>query len=318
MRTTSKLLTISLCATALLCSLARVQAAETVDKQLEVDTNPVVQIEVQRGEVTLQSWDKNIIDIKGTLDELSEGLIFERRGTVIRIEDKMPRQYGGRNNPGSRLTITVPRSLSLDAESVSADYVAAQLTGEIRLSSFSGSLQVNDLNGSSKLKTVSGEIRSQGLQGTTALESVSGSITDTDSQGEIHYRLVSGDLQADTAATKVDIEQVSGNLQAKLVRATSLSLQSVSGDSKLTLGANMHNISAESVSGDVTLLFDGLPNASFNLNGGPGGKITNRLTGDKPLKEKHFPSTSLKFQTQQGAGRVEMSTVSGNLTLETL
>lgn len=59
-----------------------VLAAQSVDKRIEVEGDLRLNLEVQRGEVEILSWDQDAISITGTLDELSEGLTVDRKSVV--------------------------------------------------------------------------------------------------------------------------------------------------------------------------------------------------------------------------------------------
>ena len=54
-----------------------------------------------------------------------------------------------------------------------------------------------------------------------------------------------------------------------------------------------------------------MPDASFDLDGGPGGKIKNTLTQDEPKKQKYVPRAELSFQTGSGGRQRKMNTISG-------
>ncbi len=278
--------------------IANVFAAQSIDKKLSIGHDVQLQIKVQRGDVTIQTWDKNEVSVSGTLDELSEGFIFEQQGNNLNIEDKMPRHYNSKINTGSQLTIKVPKTVKLSADTVSAN------------------LQLTDIKGELELNTISGNISAEAVDGKIQLETVSGMIQDTDSQGEISYRLVSGDLTSQSRAEKVTIEQVSGEVNANLSVAKEVTLKTVSGDVQISLAKNLTKANLDSVSGDIMLTFVDMPDASFDLNGGPSGKINNALTQDKPEKQKYAPRSELVFQTGSGAAKVKMNTISGELTLK--
>lgn len=296
--------------------MGNVLAAQSVDKQLSVSSDTQLQIKVQRGDVTIQTWDKSEVSVTGTLDELSEGFVFEQQGNSLNIEDKMPRHYNGNNDNGSQLTIKVPKTVKLSADTISANLQVAETQGELDLNTVSGNINANNLSGKPELHTVSGDITTKALDGKIKLETVSGTIQDTDSKGEMNYRLVSGDLKSHTQAEKVTIEQVSGEVNANFSVTKEIELRTVSGDSQVSLAKNFNKANFESVSGDITVIFNDVPDASFNLDGGPGGKINNGLTQDVPQKQKYVPSTELSFQTGSGAANVKMNTISGHLILK--
>ncbi|MCU7993685.1 DUF4097 domain-containing protein [Shewanella glacialipiscicola] len=278
--------------------IANVFAAQSIDKKLSIGNDVQLQIKVQRGDVTIQTWDKNEVSVSGTLDELSEGFIFEQQENNLNIEDKMPRHYNSGSNTSSQLTIKVPQAVKLSVDTVSAN------------------LQLTGIKGELELNTVSGNISAKAVDGKIQFETVSGMLQDTDSQGEISYHLVSGDLTSQSRAEKVTIEQVSGEVNANLSVAKEVTLKTVSGDVQISLAKNLTKANLESVSGDIMLTFVDMPDASFDLNGGPSGKINNALTQDKPEKQKYAPRAELAFQTGSGAAKVKVNTVSGELTLK--
>ncbi|MGX9460341.1 DUF4097 family beta strand repeat-containing protein [Shewanella sp. A14] len=290
-------------------------AIAPVEQQQNVAENPNVSVKVQRGNIQLISWDNNSIQIKGQLDELSQGLLFEVKGNTVVIEDKLPRSYQGNNQQGSQLTIYLPKQLTLDAEGVSAHYKLSQLNGQVALALVSGSIKANNIVGETTLTTVSGNIISTELNGKINLETVSGNITDNNSQGDAELRLVSGQLNSNSAFNRLTIDQVSGNINASMPMVTELNVVTISGDAKLTLGADITKARLESISGDITLTFSAEPNLSFMIDGGPGGIINNQLTDDKPIKQKYSPVKNLQFNTQSGAGKMNINTISGRINL---
>ena len=269
--------------------MGSVFAAESVDKQLPISSDTLLQIKIQRGDVQIQSWDKNEVSVTGTLDELSEGFVFEQKGNNLNIEDKMPRHYNGSDNNGSKLTIKVPKTVKLNADTISANLQISQTQGELELNTVSGNISADNLGGNPTLHTVSGDITTKGLKGKVMLDTVSGEIKDSESKGEIN-----GDFKT---AKEVNVRTVSGDTQVSLAKA-------------------FNKANLESVSGDMTLSFADVPDASFELNGGPGGKIKNGLSQDVPQRQKYVPNESLSFQTGAGSASVKMDTISGNLILK--
>ncbi|MFV0596602.1 DUF4097 family beta strand repeat-containing protein [Shewanella sp.] len=296
--------------------MGSVFAAESVDKQLSIGSDTQVQIKIQRGEVQIESWDKNEVSVTGTLDELSEGFVFEQKGNNLNIEDKMPRHYNGGDNNGSKLTIKVPKTVKLNADTISANLQISQTQGELDLNTVSGNITAEALDGNPTLHTVSGDIITKGLAGKVMLDTVSGEIKDTQSKGEIKYRLVSGDLNSQTLADKVKVEQVSGEIKADFNAVKEVNVRTVSGDTQVSLAKSFDKANLESVSGDIIVTFTDTPDANFELNGGPGGKIKNGLSQDVPQRQKYVPNESLSFQTGSGSASVKMDTISGNLILK--
>ncbi|WP_065204430.1 DUF4097 family beta strand repeat-containing protein [Shewanella woodyi] len=291
-------------------------ASESIDKQVKVDEGLNLNIKVLRGDVTIQSWDKQEVSIQGTLDELSEGFIVEHQGNELTLEDKMPRQFNGKNKEGSLLTFKVPRSLNLTVSGLSADYKVTQVQGGISINSISGSVHLDSLDKQVYIKTVSGDINATALKGEISLQTVSGDIIDKQSKGEVSYKLVSGELTADSLAKDVTIEQVSGDTNIKLASLNSLAVRTISGEVELTAESISDKATLSSVSGDLELTLNDGTDARFKINGGPGGRINNQLTSDKPSKEKYSPTSYLKFSLGDALANIDISTISGEITLK--
>ncbi|MBR9728503.1 DUF4097 domain-containing protein [Shewanella intestini] len=299
-------------------SLASASAfsAEEVSQQLTAPSHANIDIKVQRGNVKIIGWDKNLIQVEGTLDALSKGLVFKKDGDEFTIEDKLPRSYSGKRGQGSNLVINVPNKTDIEIEGISSDYNISQLVGEIELEVVSGNINASDLDGDIELSAVSGNIQASQLSGDIELETVSGNINDNHSQGEVSYRLVSGDLTASSQATKIKVDQVSGKIDGNFKPAKHIKVVAVSGDISLKLSDSLSRAKLESVSGDITTAFSNIPSVDVNINGGPAGKITNQLTDHNVIKGKYQPSSTLQFRVGNGAGKLSINTISGHLTIK--
>lgn len=306
--------TLLLAASASLCHLAI--AAEQVQQHADLASGSKVDIRVQRGQVTVKSWDKNQVSINGSLDEQSEGLVFEQRGAKFVIEDKLPRKYSGGRNNGSKLEIYLPKQADVRIAGTSTDFSLSDIRGNIDGNSISGDINLAKLAGDIAIRSVSGAITAEALNGKLSLETVSGDIDDTDSQGSSHYRLVSGDLTAQSQASDVYADVVSGKVALQLSRVEQLKVHAVSGDIKLALDSLSDKAQLDSVSGDIKLHFNQTPDAEFVINGGPSGNISNKLSDDKPQKAKYTHRESLKFQTGSAKANVYITTISGDIRLE--
>ena len=290
-------------------------AAQSIDKQIKVSDELRLNVKVLRGEVKIRSWDKQEISVQGTLDELSEGFILEQQGNSVTLEDKMPRQFSGKNKDGSSLTILVPKNLTLNAEGISSNYYLSALKGKVSIHSVSGDIQAKDIKRYVLLHTISGDINVSELHGDVKLDTVSGSIKDKNSHGEVSYKSVSGNIDAESNATSVSIEQISGDGKVKLQQLDNLQVRSISGDIEVSFTALKSMANLESVSGDLKIKMPQVINARFNLNGGPGGKIDNQYSDDVPTKEKYSPTSYLKFQSGKPAADININTISGDIKL---
>lgn len=301
---------------------AGLEAAETVDKSLEAEPDGRVVIEHHSGKAVIRTWDKPRVQVKGSLDSRAEGFIFEARGNEIRIEVKMPRSYGSDwlnwNKEEDDLEIYLPAGSFVEYENINADLDASDIRGGVELSSVNGEIRVRDLQGRIQISTVNGEIQSHNLSGNINLNTVNGEIRDKGSRGdEIVYESVNGDISADTQIPRVKLETVNADSELKMGRTERLRASNVNGDTRVRLELTENGeVSASSVSGSLNLRFQSDVSARFDIQGHAGGDLRNKLTDDKPGKAKYGPSSWLKFSTKQGSGRVNVSTVSGTVVVD--
>jgi DUF4097 and DUF4098 domain-containing protein YvlB len=100
--------------------------------------------------------------------------------------------------------------------------------------------------------SVSGSLKVTGVRGAVRAETVSGDVTTADTPNLEHAKSVSGDIALTGAAAEGDLTagSVSGNITAKGLKARGLDLGSVSGDVILT-DVTCERLTIKSVSGNV-------------------------------------------------------------------
>jgi hypothetical protein len=272
-------------------------AGEAVDRTLDASGATDVSITVRRGAVEVLGADGGRVQVSGTLDDRSEGLVFEREGDSIEIEDRVPENL--RSGEGTRLTVRVPKGVRVRAALVSAH------------------LTVTGVDGGGRLHTVSGDIVATALGGDVSVGTVSGDIEIDHVGPELRVDAVSGDVVARARTTEVDVETVSGDAsvdnEGTLRRGR---MSTVSGDLDLaTAFLADGDLSLDTVSGDVALTLRGPVDARIEVDAGPGGEIENGLDGRIVRQDRAGPGESLTLSLGKGSGEIEVSTVSGTVEL---
>ncbi|GLP95162.1 DUF4097 family beta strand repeat-containing protein [Paraferrimonas sedimenticola] len=290
--------------------------AQDVDKSLPINSGSDVRIEVPRGELKMVVGQSDQIRVSGTLDEMAEELIFEQQGNAIVVEVRMPGKWRGNNKDGSNLTIEMPAEVNLDASGVSTNIRAKGFSGDIDISTVSGELMASELNGKIGVNTVSGDLTLRNSQGRVRIEAVSGEIVEAGTQGRLIMRNVSGDITSTNDAEEVSLETVSGDVEMRSGKAAEMTLRSVSGDMELALkGEGDYRLSSDSVSGDMELSVNKSLAGSIRFFANAGGKIKNRVSDDKPVKQKYGPSSDLEFELGQGSSKLNITTLSGTMEI---
>jgi hypothetical protein len=183
--------------------------------------------------------------------------------------------------PGSRsatLTLTVPKDCPVQVGVISASAVVAGFEGRTNVKSVSGEIVLDGVSGDVHAETVSGSVESRGLAGDLSFSSVSGDLTvaggaprrlrantvsgrittdlDLDPTGHVTLNSVSGSVVVrlpETVDSDVSMRSSSGRVESAF---PTLDNEKRPGMRSLTgrLGGGMAYVSANTVSGDVTLL----------------------------------------------------------------
>lgn len=285
----------------LLIAISAPAIAKKVDETLAVERAGKVGISVVRGDVDVMTWKKSEVRVVGELDDAVRKFIFEtdKGETRIKVELDDGFFHKGWSSEDTDLDIFVPQDSEVETDGVSVDYKIIGVKGGLRANTVSGDLDISEIEKELDLQTVSGDIRVM------------------DSSGRMKLSSVSGDIDTDGDAEFFDATTVSGDVEASIGRTGVLELSSVSGDLEIKFElADDGRVDAETVSGDVSLEFgNSVVNARFKIDTGPGGDIRNRITDDRS-DESFIGSEKIKFESGNGDGTVEISTMSGTIEVE--
>ena len=182
---------------------------------------------------------------------------------------------------------------------MSADIGVTGARGEQSLESVSGEVRTQAFDAAVKAASVSGEVIVTGNGGKAAVttENVSGSSVVTGVRGSYRGEVVSGEINASVAAAEhLEVSSVSGeiNVQAELTPTARVEMGSVSGTVTLRIKPPVNaDFDIESFSGDIESCF------------GPEPRDTSKYT----------PGSELNFTQGKGGARVEIETLSGEISV---
>lgn len=301
----------------LLLTSIGLQAGEKIDEVREVSAAGQVNIESMRGVVKIVGWDKNQVSVSGELDDKASGYTFESENGFTEFKVNMPRKMRSSGGDGSNLKIFVPFNSDLSFESVNGDVSVKEVSGGTSIHTVNGNIEATDLSRRIRLETVNGHIKANQLDGKIKLATVNGKLSDKNSKGKVQYETVNGAIDSNTEARRVYVENVNGEIDLNLKAVEELEISTVSGDVDASLSlSDDGSVNVTTVSGSAKLRFSGSVGGQFHLSAHAGGRIKNRLTDDEVKKQKYGPGRSLKFTKGGGNARVEMTSISGSLTIE--
>ena len=283
----------------LLLSAAAAHAGEAVDKTLDVKSNGLVRIENVRGEISVDGWERDQVQVVGTLDDRAKSLTFETVGATTTVRVETPDNLN--RGEGSKLVIHVPQASRVRVDLVSAD------------------LHLTNLKGGVDAKTVSGGIEAADIGDRIELATISGDITLGRGVGPTSFSSVSGDIKADADTSEIKIQTVSGGARVtSSARVQELTMHSVSGDLEVSASlADGAHVKGSTTSGDIRLAINPDAGVVVEMKSTAGGGIRNTLTHDRPSRDI-AGAASLDLTLGNGQGGVELSTVSGRLELGSL
>jgi DUF4097 and DUF4098 domain-containing protein YvlB len=281
----------------LACLLAATVFAEEVNRTIDAASDGHINVSNIAGEITVNGWTRDEVEVTGTLGRNVEELIVERSGDKITIKVKVPKR-GGRGID-SELFISVPEGSSLDVGTVSAD------------------IDVTNISGEQSLHTVSGDVTTEHAGGDMSAESVSGDveISGDNGVGEISASTVSGDVSLYRVSGKVEAGSVSGDVILDEGSFSRAELGTVNGEivfqGELQKGGRLD---IETVNGSVDVNFAGDVSAKFSVNTF-NGKIDSCFGPKAERTSKYAPGWELEFSEGGGDGRVEISTMNGRVEI---
>ena len=273
-----------------------VLADTEVNESGSASARGVVYIENLAGSVKVKGWDKNEIEVTGTLDEKARELNFETGKKKCIVEVVYPRRVKNIEE-GSHLVIMVPRGSSLEIECVSAD------------------IEVSGVEGDVEVENVSGDIDLVGPCESADVDVISGNVTLQDPGDVVSIECISGRVEATGGRADVKVETVSGEIFLEFELFKNLLVEAVSGNIKV-IGdlASSGSFELDVHSGEITLILPREVSAEFEANTF-NGDIQTDFGYEGSKTSKYLPGQELEFSVGGGGADVEINTFSGDINI---
>ncbi len=269
-----------------------------------------IEIHNVSGKTVIVGWDQDSINVKGSLGEDIQELIFtvEAGSSVVRV--KVPERH--RNlKIRSDLTISVPKRLRVDAHTVSGGIEASGIEGaRVSLESVSGGVTVSACSGDIQAKTISGGIEIHDAKKSVDADCVSGGIEVYGSPTVVLAETISGGVVVEGAQEEVRADSVSGRVKVTGGKLKRFNAESISGGIDYEGGmATGGRFDLNTLSGGIRLQFTEDVSAEFDLHSFSGG-----IEVDLPGAPA-FGKRELNFTTGSGDGTVDAEAFSGGIRI---
>jgi hypothetical protein len=288
-----------LLAACVLITLPALAAADesSIDRKVPADANGEVVISNVSGTIDVRGWDRNEVQVTGTLGSSVERVDVETSGGRTVVKVVLP--HRGAHDGDAEIEVQVPKNSSVDVSAVSADVSSRGVLGMQRLKSVSGEVTADISGNDSEVRSVSGDVTVRGVGKPSSLRvsSVSGSLDVNNFGGKIDVVTVSGDARVQASdSSEIRGRTTSGNLElyGKLTRDGRVDVEGVSGDLLLRLSAP-GGLSAEI--------------ESFS------GSIEGCLARGVERVSKYGPGVRLSLRTVENGARIRAKTLSGDIDI---
>lgn len=282
---------------ALTCLPAVAREDRSVEQRVAADARGEVTISNVSGSVGVEGWDRNEVEVTGSLESGVERLDVQREGNRVTVRVVLPKSV--RSSAEAELSIRVPAASTLEVTTVSADIDTRGVSGPLRLRSVSGDIGVQGVASDSEVKSVSGGLRIAAAAVPIRLRVTS----------------VSGDIVVDDLHGELEAVGVSGNMRLDLDTVSNVRLRTTSGDSRLSARlAKGARVDYESMSGDLTLKLDS--EAGFAVEAQTfSGDLSNCFGVKAEATSQYGPGERLTVTRGDGSAQLRVRTMSGDVRI---
>jgi DUF4097 and DUF4098 domain-containing protein YvlB len=273
----------------LLTGLLTAVAVQQTDTVVSVDPGARLVIENFRGEVTINTWDRNEMRVVGDHSSRTYVDVVQSRSAVRLRADA----YAGPAQVDYELTVPISMDIDIRGTFVNADIDGSE--GEVRVFTTQGDIDVRGGRGFIQLETVNGRVNLEEADGNIEVQSTNGRVTVTGASGEI-------------AATSVNGRVTLQGIESSDVRAETTS-GGVYFDGTIVDGGRY---TLNTHSGDVVVAMQEGVNATFGVSTFSGNLDTAfpvTVTGTRA------PGRPFSFTLGDGSARVELRSFSGDIEL---
>lgn len=270
-------------------TLAAPMQTQQTDTTFAVSRNGRLELENQRGSVTVRGWDRQEIRVRARHPDRTRIRIADR-GSVVHVEADA--RYGPPD--GVTYEIDVPKSFSVALEGV--DLV----------------VDIQDVGAGVEVETVNGAIRLRGGSGRVNLESTQGEIIIEGTTGRINAETVNQAVRITNAAGDINAGTVNGPIVLKGIRANSVEASTVNGsvsyEGVISSGGRYH---LSTHNGQVDVAVPENTNATVSI-----ATYNGRFETDFPVQIRNVrPGQRTTFTLGNGSARLELESFGGSIHL---
>lgn len=319
----------------------------TLEKPLDLE------LDDPRGEIILESHNQNKIVIQANkivealsskeADDLARRIRvdIEKSGALVRVKTKYQKAEEGsfleklfsvKKSVGGYVSyhILVPKKIHEAEISVTSGEIKVfYLNGHMNLLSTSGDIELIGIDGDIYCSVTSGSIRAKEIKGELSLQGTSSDMKLKKVEGELKIDCTSGSVFIQDLYGSLKSTQTSGDLEVKGLTGN-LSASNTSGD--IWLEQSQGSVDLNTTSGDIEARIQILPSKYYYIETISGDiylyvpkdtqadleveTTSGEINLNIPMTLQSVSRQSISGTLGSGGGRVEISTISGDINLE--
>lgn len=216
-----------------------------------------IYVNVNPGDVKIQTWDKNevVVKVRGLEDDEKDDLEMKLDKNTVRIEYSSNWGWGGEGE----FYISIPSQFNVEVYTSGGDIrITGSVNGEVELNTMGGNINLGNIIGRTKINTQGGDIETGEIEGALDASTMGGDVKLGDVKGErakvstmggdIIIGKVSSGLNAVTYGGDILVKSIGGNADVQTMGGD-VDLGNVSGS--VNMSTNGGNLTVKSASGKV-------------------------------------------------------------------
>ncbi|MFH1196836.1 MAG: DUF4097 family beta strand repeat-containing protein [bacterium] len=267
-----------------------------LEKTFKVNKGELLKIEIDVGDLKINSWDKDECYIKITGNKnAKEDIEFEVEKTSYGVYIKGEKEDGffdWSNNYNVLVEVSLPRDFNTELRTSGGDIHLTDIDGKNELKTSGGDVEIKFITGEINARTSGGDMKLNDIVGFTRIST---------SGGDIDVRNLKGDIDASTSGGNVELEVENGKIDA----STS------GGNVRLTYKGGNKGIDLSTSGGNINVTVPRGFKAHAMLKTSA-GEVSCDVSATKTIK---VSSSKFEAELNGGGPNLECRTSGGNIDL---
>jgi hypothetical protein len=220
-------------------TIALIAGIRAEEKHLTVSKGDKLVININYGEVSITTWNKDELVFKSDLenDEHQKGLEIVQTGKIVKVT-------GGSN--GSDISISAPSDFNFDVRTNAGSVsIKGNVSGKVELKTSGGDIKTDNIYGSLDVSTSGGNVLVRNVKGGVKINSGGGDLSVGDIEGETVLKTGGGSVKVGKISKSLKLKTGGGNI----------SVAGIGKDASINTGGG--NISVDKSGGKIEMTTGG-------------------------------------------------------------